>query len=98
MHQPLLLLFAQKKGPPPELVEGFFLVWAAMMCVGVLLGLVMLTFTILHMVAMYKALSVISKRNRTMEPGMVFLLFVPLLNIVWQFMVVMRVAESLRNE
>ena len=33
-----------------------------------------------------------------MEPGMVWLMLVPCVNIVWQFVIAIRVPESLRNE
>ena len=96
MHQPLFILFAQNqpKGPPPEVA----LVFLAFGCVGMVVGIIMLTLTILHLMTMYKTFNLIAKRNRTMEPGMVFLVFVPFLNIVWLFFIVLRLAESLRNE
>jgi hypothetical protein len=99
MHQPMLLLFAQKaKGPPPEAAAAFLTVWAAVMCVGVVLGIIALVFAILHVVSEYKTLGMIRKRNRTMEPGMVFLVFVPVLSLFWIFFVVLKIGESLRNE
>lgn len=36
-----------------------------------------------------------SPASRTMEPGMVWLLLVPLLNVVWNFLVVTALARSL---
>ena len=36
--------------------------------------------------------------SRTMQPGMVWLLLVPLLNLVWTFLVVTALADSLGNE
>jgi hypothetical protein len=102
MHHPALVLLAQiqkqPKGPPPELLGGILAVWGVIICVSVVVGMVVMTIMILHLIAMYKTLGLIKKRNRTMEPGMVFLAFVPFLNIVWNFFIVIRVAESLRNE
>ncbi len=60
--------------------------------------LVFLVIAILFLLTLQKALSRCSPRNRTMEPGMVWLNLIPLFNIVWQFITVTRVAESLRNE
>jgi hypothetical protein len=100
MHQQLLVLFAQPKpkGPPPEVVGGVMIVWLAFMCVGVVFACIALTLAIMHLIAEYKTLSVIKPRNRTMEPGMIFLIFIPLFGIIWQIFVVLRLAESLRNE
>ncbi len=36
--------------------------------------------------------------SRTMEPGMVWLLLIPLFNVVWHFIVVSALARSLGNE
>jgi len=36
--------------------------------------------------------------SRTMRPGMVWLLLIPLFNLVWSFVVVFGVADSLGNE
>jgi len=98
MHHPLLVLFAQKKGPPPELMGGFLIVWLALMCVSLVIMAIAVTLAIMHLIAEYKTLSVIKPRNRTMEPGMIFLIFIPLFGVVWQIFVVLRLAESLRNE
>jgi hypothetical protein len=102
MH-PMLVLFAQKAfkgppGPPPELVGGIIIAWGAIICVSVVVGLIALTLAILHLIAEYKTLSLIKKRNRTMEPGMIFLIFIPFFGIIWNIFVVLRLAESLRNE
>jgi hypothetical protein len=100
---PGLILFAQKQppGPPPEVgafLGAFFTIWAAFLCVGVVISLIAMTLAIMHLVTEFKALSLVKPRNRTMEPGMIFLIFIPLFGIVWQFFIVMRLAESLRNE
>lgn len=36
--------------------------------------------------------------NRTMKPGHVWLILIPLFNIVWQFIIVSRIASTLENE
>jgi hypothetical protein len=97
MHHAMLVLIAQQKGPPPE-AAAFIVIWLALMCTMVAVSIGVTVIVILHLIAMYRALNACRKRNRTMEPGMVFLAFVPLLNIVWHFFIVIRVAESLRNE
>lgn len=45
-----------------------------------------------------RALRRCSPDRRTMEPHQVWLNLVPVINLVWQFITVMRVAESLRRE
>ncbi len=67
----------------------------AVLCVFLLVYLVVV---ILFLLTLQKALNRCSPRNRTMQPGMVWLNFIPLFNIVWQFITVARVADSLRNE
>jgi hypothetical protein len=39
-----------------------------------------------------------SPSSRTMQPGMVWLLLVPLVSLIWNFLVVIAIADSLRNE
>jgi len=91
-----MVLFAQRGGnmSPEEanLLAGTFLVIVlATLAVVILIG-------VFYCLSMSKALKQCHPRNRTMEPAMVWLLFVPLFNTVWQFFVVNRVADSLRRE
>jgi hypothetical protein len=53
---------------------------------------------IFFLVSLQKALERCSPESRTMPPSQVWLSLIPLFNIVWQFIVVVRVASSLRNE
>lgn len=69
----------------------------ALACAGVLL-LGVLVLVIFYYITLMRALQAVSPRNRTMEPGLVWLNFVPCLNIVWQFITVIRIGDSLRNE
>lgn len=48
--------------------------------------------------ALARALRAVSPPNRRMDPGQVWLNFVPIFNMVWATVTVERVAESLRNE
>jgi len=50
------------------------------------------------LLTLYRALSKCSKSSRTMEPGLVWLMFVPLVNFILQFFVVAGLARSLGNE
>ena len=78
-------------GIPPELVTmvlGIFVV-------AVVIGLIISIFFLL---TLSKALSLCHPRNRTMEPGMVWLNFIPCFGIIWIFITVNRISESLKNE
>jgi hypothetical protein len=65
---------------------------AGLLCLGVIaIGIVYISF-------LSGILRKCSPASRTMEPGMVWLLLVPLVNIVWNFLVVSALAKSLANE
>jgi hypothetical protein len=101
----LLPLFAQGPGrfgpgnqpPPPDPAAvaggmiGFFV------CYGVIL-LASLVVSILFLLALYRALNACSPRNRTMEPGQVWLSLIPLVGIVFYIMAILKVPESLERE
>jgi hypothetical protein len=53
---------------------------------------------VFYLLALRKALSVCSQENRTLSPGLVWLLLVPLFNFLWHFYVVLNVSRSIRNE
>ncbi len=53
---------------------------------------------IFFLVTLQNTLKAISQENRRMPPGNVWLLFIPLFNIVWQFIVVDKIAQSIGAE
>lgn len=53
---------------------------------------------IVYIAYLSSVLSKCSPPSRTMEPGMVWLLLIPLFNIIWGFLVVLALAKSLANE
>ena len=53
---------------------------------------------IFYLVALQKVLAVIAPESRMMAPAKVWLLLIPLFNIVWQFIVIKRIADSIKNE
>ncbi len=59
---------------------------------------VMLVPYIFYLLTLQKALNRCSPENQVMKPGLVWLLFIPLFNIVWQFFVVLNIAKSLGAE
>jgi hypothetical protein len=69
---------------------------AGMFALLVLAGL--LVVAILYMQTLSAALRKCSVTSRTMQPGQVWLLLIPLFNLVWHFLVVLALAESLGRE
>lgn len=53
---------------------------------------------LLYLAAMQKALSRCSPGNRGLDPGLVWLNLIPILSFVWNFIVVLKVSESLDAE
>lgn len=60
-----------------------------------LIGLVIL---ILYMITLFNVLNAVAPANRKLEPGLVFLLLIPLFNLVWNFIVVGKLRDSLQAE
>jgi hypothetical protein len=59
---------------------------------------ILLVPTIFYLLTLQKALNRCSPENRAMQPGMVWLMLIPLFNVVWQFFVVLNLAKSLAAE
>lgn len=53
---------------------------------------------IFFLLTLQNTLKAISQENRRMSPGNVWLMFIPLFNIVWQFIVVDKIAQSIGAE
>lgn len=47
---------------------------------------------------LYQTLNTISQENRKMVAGLVWLVFVPILGLVWQFIVITKISSSLKLE
>ena len=65
--------------------------------VFILLAILFVPF-IFYCLTLQKALNRCSPECRAMSPGMVWLMFIPLFHIVWQFIVVLNIAKSLASE
>lgn len=63
-----------------------------------LIFLVGFALQVFFLLALSRALSQCAPHNRTLEPGMVWLNLIPLFNIVWMFITVTKVSETLKNE
>lgn len=62
------------------------------------LALILLALVVIYMNALSSTLRKCSPASRTMQPAMVWLLLIPLFNLVWHFVVVLAVGKSLGNE
>ena len=89
--QPLQPLQPQQPDIPPEFLTAIIIVIA----VAVVIGLII---QILFLATLYRRLSQVQPRNREMQPGMVFLNLIPIVQIVWIFFTVTGIAASLRKE
>lgn len=71
-------------------------VWAG--ALGICLGLaVSLVISAVISLLVYNAQKAIPAEHRKIEPGLIWLLLIPLFNLVWNFFVFMRVPESYRS-
>lgn len=61
-------------------------------------GLIFLVIEILYLVTLFGTLQAVAPQNRRMEPGLVFLLIIPLFNWIWNFFVVIKIRDSLQAE
>ena len=59
---------------------------------------ILLLPAIFFLLTLQKTLKVISPENRKMPPSNVWLMFIPLFNIVWQFIMVDKISQSLFAE
>jgi hypothetical protein len=73
----------------------FFFALGAMLC-GLLVFVEIIVF--FYCLTLFRALKKCSPRNRTMEPGLVWLNLVPILHFFWGFRNVNNVCRSLRYE
>jgi uncharacterized membrane protein HdeD (DUF308 family) len=71
---------------------GVFLVSMIILAAGGLL------FNIFYLITMSRALERCSPESRKMSPGSVWLMLVPILGIIWQYMVVDAVSSSIGRE
>lgn len=64
----------------------------------VLIGLaIAIAIAVFYILTMQKALNLAGERHQKMQPGMVWLMLIPLFNLVWHFFVVKNVSESIKS-
>lgn len=57
-----------------------------------------LVASIFYLLMLQRALERCSAQSRTIGPGMVWLMLIPLFNLVWHFILIGHISRSLRNE
>ncbi len=70
------------------------LMLGSMIALSLVCGLIGLVVMVLFLLSLQKCLKRVTPANRTMEPGMVWLNLVPLLNLFWEFYTIIKIAES----
>ena len=80
-------------GAPPD--PAAIMLVVAFYGVALVVGI---TISIFFYLTLSRCLRQIKPRNRTMEPGQVWLNFIPLFGIVWLILTILKIAESLKNE
>jgi len=53
---------------------------------------------VFYLITLQNTLKQVSSENRKMQPGQVWLMLIPLFGLVWQFIVINRIADSLKSE
>jgi hypothetical protein len=56
-----------------------------------------IAIAVFYILTMQKALNLAGERHQKMQPGMVWLMLIPLFNLVWHFFVVKNVSESIKS-
>ena len=53
---------------------------------------------VFYLLTLQNLLKEVKEQNRKIDPGQVWLIFIPLFGLVWQFIVVNRIADTLKAE
>jgi hypothetical protein len=75
--------------------EAFIGGMIVIIIVGVLIGI---GIQVMYLLTLQNVLKQVSPENQKMPPGQVWLNLIPLFNLVWQFIIVNRIADSLQAE
>jgi hypothetical protein len=78
-------------GPSSDEIMTIVVIYGVVFAVALLIK-------VMFLLSLSKALSLCKPRNRTMEPGLVWLNLIPIFELVWGFVTIVRVGDSLRNE
>jgi len=64
----------------------------------IILLLVFIGIAVLFLLTQQNTLKAVRRENRLMQPGLVWLQLIPAVGQIWQFIVVLRIAKSIRKE
>jgi hypothetical protein len=64
----------------------------------IILLLVFIGIVVLFLLTQQNTLKAVRRENRLMQPGLVWLQLIPVVGQIWQFIVVLRIAKSIRKE
>ena len=73
-------------------IAGFVII---IVLVAIAIGLIPVIF---YLLTLQRTLQEVSPENQKMPPGQVWMIFIPFFGIVWQFIMVNRIADSLKAE
>lgn len=88
MNQSLNFILLGVIGPQELIIISIFLILPALCLIPL----------IFYLLTIQNTLLAISSENRKMQPGQVWLSLIPLFGLVWQFIIVNRLADSLKDE
>ncbi len=89
-------LFAQQgRGGGADAAAGMFAGLLIFYAIAIAIGLFI---QIMFLLSMSRCLKQISRRNRQMEPGQVWLCLIPIFGFIWTIIMILRVADSLKDE
>ncbi len=71
--------------------------WQHLLIVAIILGIFIIPY-IFYIQTLQKTLQQIKPENRTISEGSLWLLLIPIFNLIWHFFVVNKLSNSLSNE
>jgi len=80
-----------RKGPSPETLIAILINSGLLLLIATIVSLIFLQ-------TLSRCLAQCSPRNRTMKPGHVWLNLIPFFGMVWMFITIIRISDSLKNE
>ena len=89
LHLTTLAQASPQASPSEELVALGVILFA----IGFMLLVTLLVYLIVA-ILLYGCLSRVPQEYQRMKPGLVFLLLIPLFNLIWNFFVFLRIPES----